>query len=88
MRMNGHLQPLGSRAEAPAIGPGGAGPPLLIDGEDGAEYEARLARIITFIIRFMRSRRVTGEMEKHGQGAAAENATATQKAAAGPPPSA
>jgi hypothetical protein len=47
--MNNHLQLVGSRAEAPPTGPGGVGPPLLIDGEDGAEYEAMLARIMAFV---------------------------------------
>jgi hypothetical protein len=49
--MTDHLQPVGSRAEAPPTGPASAGPPppLLIDGEDGAEYGAMLARILGFV---------------------------------------
>jgi hypothetical protein len=48
--MTNHVQPAESRAEAPPTGPGGAGPPpLLIDGEDGAEYGAMLARILGFV---------------------------------------
>jgi hypothetical protein len=47
--MTDHLQPVGSRAQAPPTGPRDVGPALLIDGEDGAAYEAMLARIVAFV---------------------------------------
>ena len=47
VRMNNHVQP-GSRAKAPPTARGGAGPPapLLIDGEDVAEYDTVCADIV------------------------------------------